>query len=282
MPPLEVFTTELSAARATVYVRLRGRAPDEGWSLAGEVRGPRCVTSQMLSARYELRDLGPGPTTLAGTVLLDPVGWSAALPAVYDVRVEVRQHGVRVEELATTLAIRWLDVRGDGIYRENRRVILRGIERAALESFDPAALRIGDLAVLRPRDEEGTAATDYGLLSIADGAATSAAVGIVVLPPDEFTAERLRAFPPNLLFACEADEPAVVPDSAQLVLANVDEAAAFAARWKNFTRPILAVRPTSVLPAAEVRAACDAFRRDLAPFGQFAGYLLRGDRDLGS
>jgi hypothetical protein len=39
--------------------------------------------------------------------------------------------------------------------------------------------------------------------------------------------------------------------------------------------PVLATRPLAApLELASARAACDALQRDLAPIGQFAGYIV--------
>ena len=62
---LDVFYGELTVHRACIYARLPRPAEDAGLTLAGQVRGPRCLHAQTLPLTSPLADLGPGPTLLA-------------------------------------------------------------------------------------------------------------------------------------------------------------------------------------------------------------------------
>jgi hypothetical protein len=83
---------------------------------------------------------------------------------------------------------------------------------------------------------------------------------------------------PNLLLAqpLASGEPALLHSWADLAWVAAEDV-------REFTRlasaidhiPIIAVRPLSApLPIDESRAACDRLQRDLAPIGQFAGYVV--------
>ena len=62
---LDVLYGDLTPNRACVYARLPRPADDAGLKLAGQVRGPRCLTAETLPLSATLVDLGPGPTLLA-------------------------------------------------------------------------------------------------------------------------------------------------------------------------------------------------------------------------
>src|SRR3954466_14150724 len=91
LPALDVFFGELTAHRAVVYARLARPADDRELTLAGQVRGPRCLHAQTLPASSTLVDLGPGPTLLTRAIVTEPVFWSVDLPAIYDVTVQLHR-----------------------------------------------------------------------------------------------------------------------------------------------------------------------------------------------
>jgi hypothetical protein len=115
-----------------------------------------------------------------------------------------------------------------------------------------------------------------------------AAVGIAVVAQGTDVSDAVRAAAPNLLFAQRAADFKSARPWAQLILADAasdpspsgrgqgegapDQLAMLA---KNSPLPILAQRrlpePQSLNAA---RAACDRLQADLAPLGDFAGYLV--------
>ena len=69
--------------------------------------------------------------------------------------------------------------------------------------------------------------------------------------------------------------PRAVPDWAQLAICSAVSIDFFAAAIRDCQLPVIAVRqisPNASIPQA--RAACDRLQFDLAPIGQFAGYLV--------
>ncbi len=73
----------------------------------------------------------------------------------------------------------------------------------------------------------------------------------------------------------DCSQPSTVAETTQIIFAEVTDLNNFATCAATFDRPIVAVRRLSQ-PAKieEQRAACDALQRDLAPFGDFAGYIV--------
>jgi hypothetical protein len=60
-----------------------------------------------------------------------------------------------------------------------------------------------------------------------------------------------------------------------VLLVRLDDLPALAKIADDIDLPILVSRPLdSPLPLDQARAACDALQRDLAPLGQFAGYIV--------
>ncbi|MEX2177011.1 MAG: hypothetical protein WD872_21795, partial [Pirellulaceae bacterium] len=107
--------------------------------------------------------------------------------------------------------------------------------------------------------------------------ALSPGVAIAIVPgelPADF--KRSQAAP-NVLLAQPVDpkDRASLAPWAQLAWVKADNLQAFADVTRTLEIPVVAVRPLGEpLPIAEARAACDTLQRDLAPLGQFAGYVV--------
>jgi hypothetical protein len=65
------------------------------------------------------------------------------------------------------------------------------------------------------------------------------------------------------------------PDDVRAALAQVHDVATFANWAGGLSRAVIAYRPlVETSDLATARAACDRLQRDLAPYGQFAGYIV--------
>jgi hypothetical protein len=284
---LDVFYGDLSSARAYVYARLPRSADDAGLTLSGHVRGPRCLHAQTLPAIFPLMDLGPGPTLLARAVVPEPTFWSPDLPAIYDVTVHVQHGSEIVASRHAEIGLKAFGVRGQDFFLEGKRVVLRGVRTSSTTATLPrdwhaaAAAFVADEADF----DHLTEASQWGALSVVaikidDQQAIKqirelaqfpavAIVAVVGSLPEGFSKVSLA---PNLLLAqfigAERVEPRPWADVLLVDAAN----ASLAARWP---RPVIVtrfLRERSDLPAA--RLACDALQRELAPSGQFAGYII--------
>src|SRR5215510_13429068 len=127
IPQLDVFYGDLTVNRGLVYARLA--VPEEGgpWSLAGQVRGPRCLSAQTLPVNSPVVDLGPGPTLLARATVSDPCFWSPDLPAIYDVTVNLLRGSEVVATERREIGLRALGIRGKYLALESKRWVLRGV-----------------------------------------------------------------------------------------------------------------------------------------------------------
>lgn len=293
---LEVFWSELSPNRAVVQAHLAGGGAVKGLSLRGIVRGPRCSRGSTLPATYRLVGQASGlPGRVeslphATAIITEPIFWSPDWPALYDVTVELRRDDRTIDQATRTIGLRPLAVGGKFLSYAAKTWILRGIWRQQVQPGEIAEFRAASAAVVANAESLDEPllqlASEEGVLIIAQlggqspGAqlarlARGAAVAVGVLPP-EFEHSGIPAAG-NILLAHRlvqgrAEPP---PDAARLVLAEVSDPATFATWAQSLSRAVVAFRP---LPqSAEVvssRAECDRLQRDLAPYGQFAGYIV--------
>src|SRR4029453_4761154 len=123
---LDVFYGELTVNRALVYARLP-RPEEEGWSLAGQVRGPRCLHAQTLPVSERYVDQGSGLTLVSRALVPDPCFWSPDLPAIYDVTVNLARGDEIIAPMRRELGLRMLGVRGRNLALAGKRWVLRGV-----------------------------------------------------------------------------------------------------------------------------------------------------------
>ena len=288
---LDVFHGDLTVNRAYVYARLARPADDAGLSLVGQVRGPRCKLAETLPVTSPLVDLGPGPTLLAQALVPDPVFWSPDLPAIYDVTVNLLRGTEIIATARREIGLRSLGIRGRNLFLNGKRWVLRAVSQEATTAQSPrdwhevqaAYINTGcSLRDLIEASECGTLALVHvvkdsvpaisHLRQLARFPAVAIAVIDAPLPPDF----RKSQVAPNLILA-----QLIRPDRetrhqwAELLIVCADRAGHIPEASIHGELPIIAARhyqPPADLPTA--RAACDALQRDLAPLGQFAGYVV--------
>jgi hypothetical protein len=292
LPSLDVFYGDLTANRAIVYARLP-RPPDgAGLSLVGTIRGPRCLHAETLPATSPLVDLGPGPTLLAQALVPEPCFWSPDLPAIYDVTINLRRGSDIIATARREIGLRSFGVRGRHMILDGKRWVLRGVLDGSTTAALPRQWQAAAVAcVTESTDHERLSeASQWGALTAvvvvgnaADIAARlrqlalypAVAIAIVQgrLPPDS----NPTSIAPNLLFAqpFSFQEEFAVQAWANLLYAETDNFNAMKSLAAATDLPLLAVRRlASPAPLDSARAACDTLQRDLAPLGQFAGYIV--------
>jgi hypothetical protein len=102
------------------------------------------------------------------------------------------------------------------------------------------------------------------------------AVAIAVIDCSDPLDESIEFAAPNVLLGRPFnDSDTTIPGWAKLVFAEVTSPQGFARRIAGMEQPVIAMRrsegPTDLV---EARMACDQLQRDLAPFGDFAGYMI--------
>lgn len=296
MESATAFLGTVTPQAARVYLRLPPGSCAESERLVGVVRGPYCDESRTLPAAFPLRYLGADPRPLATATLLDPTEWSPELPAWYEVEWERRNGPQVVDAGRLELAVRRLGAQRRSLFAGGERWVLRGAEPARGQ-IDWEAWRAAPLAILRPA--LGEAADDELLLREASRrgalvvpwwraagdamlsrlawAGRFPAVWLALLEESgDCDPQALRDAAPNLLLARRWTESGASLDWADLWFADASAVhAAGALRWEQ---PIVVMAPAPPLDGAPStgRAACERLQRDLAPLGDFAGYLVGG------
>jgi Glycosyl hydrolases family 2 len=303
---LDVFYGELTPARATVYARLEGMENTTGLSLSGVVCGPRCFYSKTLPATFRLHDAGPGPSLLAKSLVPDPSYWSPETPHIYDVTVELRKGTEIIASEVRQIGFKPLGISGRFFTWEGKPWVLRGVS-TRLGCFDAAhwhdrttcAVFAGwqdDETLLRSL--EGL--SSYGVLTwifvvaeikhsilrhwVSQLSRFPCVAGLVLLAKESsevFTPD-IFAAAPNLLIGCAGKGVTPTDSRGKFFWIRPD----YGRSLNDFStsdRPIVVVQELKPAMASwsrepfrleQARAACDKLQADLAPYGQFAGYIV--------
>ena len=289
---LEVFFGEATSSQARVYARLlRGNWPSQA-KLHGTISGPNCVYAQTLNATCRFVDRGRSDTVLAEAIVPDPCFWTPRLPFLYRVDLELRLGAEVLAETSRSFGIRPLGAKGKSLIMDSKRWVLRGAWRPMFsdQQVDEWHESESTMMIDDASDALVTEATKLGVL-LACRAGGSAAdvlgalrwmsrypsVGIAVLTG--VTASELKDVPKvgNLLRAnfVTAEQPLTAYPWTDVVIGEVDGPADFSLKMRSCAVPVIAARlQSNISSAADVRGECDRLQSDLAPHGDFAGYVV--------
>lgn len=300
----QIFFGEATDALARVYVSLP-QPVDGNLTLHGSITGPECAYARTLTATYALREMRSETTgderwllrerhtgeLFAHALISEPCFWTPDLPNQYRCEIELRDGAKSVASTTRIFGIRRLGASGTHLIFDAKRWVLRAISADEVRETSLAQWRDAFAAIMieRPDDEQCEAASRAGVLIVAalraagdrqdelQRVARHAAVGIAVLPDMPGDPEGLRSLRPNLLLAqyVHSGENVVPASWAHLLIVGVDDPAAFARRTIGVRLPVIAFRRAGPqTDIATARRLCDHLQRDLAPFGQYAGYLV--------
>lgn len=287
---LDVFYGDLTVARAYVYARLPRTADCDGLTIGGTIRGPRCLHAETLPISMPLVDLGPGPSLLARATIPDPVFWSPDLPAIYDMTVNLLRGSEIIGTTKRQIGLRALGVEGRNLLLEGKGFVLRGVFETSTTNKLPRDWRAATAAYVtsQPSDNQLEESSQWGAWAIVElpqsaAEAVAALLNLAHYPavaiaithgglPDGFAHQTIT---PNVLLAQYIDNSSQNAFPwAQLIAAPADPDLLRNLRAR-FDLPLVAVRKLHApLPISDARAACDALQRELAPIGQFAGYIV--------
>jgi hypothetical protein len=227
---------------------------------------------------------------LAGAVLADPCYWSPELPACYQVELELSAGSEVVQTIRRTWGMRHLGCRGRSFYWANRRWVLRGMAGSVVPAVAVHHWReLSAVMVVECPDDELCRETTVGgvvlaaAMSSTDGAITaqlrrlaqwpSVALAILDVPARIAVEEgpQWRHAAPNLLLAARLNrDESDLPQWARLAVVDESHPAV-----EYVAAPLIVSRRRHPFASIdEARAACDGLQRDMAPRGDFAGYLI--------
>jgi glycosyl hydrolase family 2 len=285
-----VFYGELSPSGASVYARLPRPQDGATWKLTGTIVGPRCLNARTLPATAYFCDLGAGPTVLSRATVLDPAYWSADLPSIYDLTIDLRVGDQVVATARRELGFKPLGVRGRNLAMQAKPWVLRGVCAASASEELPrhwhaaSAAFVGDQidARLAEASQRGAFAVvelrgtpDEILARLKHVAMFPAAIMAVVHGPMPRNFG-VHGVAPNVLLAQPLDAVREFSPQAwaNCVWAETDDARQLA-RLLAREQPVIAVRRLAEpVPVERARKACDELQRDFATIGQFAGYVV--------
>jgi hypothetical protein len=285
---LDLFYAEITASRAFVYARLPWPDKKQRWEIAGRVRGPFTTRGHTLPSNASFQSLGQGDDLLARAMVVDPCTWSPDAPNLYDVTVELRLNGEVQEAMTRKLGLRDLRPQTHHLFLDAKRFVLRGVHGDSFPT-DPATWSEAvAVRVTRTVDEAWLAAASaHGVMTVIRldetpdvdlqllrRIATFASAAMVVLPSPVNLPDEVRLAVPNLLLAqhCNGDQPLASWAHAAWIEANSPDE--FSRIVRDVALPVVVARPETFSSIGEARDACDRLQADLAPVGQFAGYVV--------
>jgi len=288
---LDIFYGELTVNRACIYARLPRPADDAGLRLTGSVTGPRCLGAHTLPTTAHFFDLGAGPTLLSRAWVIDPSYWSPDVPSIYDVQVDLRRGAQVVATARRELGFKALGARDRHFVLQGKHWVVRGVCASSATALLPREWHAASAAyVTDDMDARLAEASQRGAMAIVElrGQADQlvgrlrilamfpAAIMAVIHAqvPRQFG---MKGVAPNLLLAQPLDpiREFVVQPWAHAIWAESHDLSVLKDLQATSDRPLIAVRRlTTPLAVDQARAACDELQRDLAPIGQFAGYVV--------
>jgi hypothetical protein len=290
---LVLFFGDASDAAARVYAELPSmptQSRGHGTQLCGELVGPECRFAQTLSARIPLRDCGAGESLLAEAVVPDPCFWTPELPMMYRAKLGFKGQGSRDREAAVErwIGIRRLAVRGNALVLDQKRWVARAvrIERVGVDDLKAARDAWAGICAAAPDDEVCLEASRQGvplLVDLTGGVANLAdevrrlgqwpAVFSLLFNAKAAVDASIRAAARNVLFGVQlTNQNDASPSWAQVVFCDVDVAEDVAR--SDGQLPIVVCRRAAADGVRAARGACDQLQYDVAPLGDFAGFLV--------
>jgi hypothetical protein len=287
---LDVFYGELTPARAMVYARLEGLENTDGLSLGGFVRGPRCFYSKTLPATFRLQDAGPGPSLLAKSLVPDPCYWSPETPNIYDVTVELRRGQDVIASEVRQMGFKPLGIAGRFFTWEGKPWVMRGVSIPSSAGFSIAPWREHSATLvgsglpneqLREASEKGVLYFDIGHANCTETEYLSEAKRLARYPSVAIAnlclpTENVRKLMPNIIATCISDLRGIAKQILQGILVYRPRQQIELEALTALNVPLLVFRPAAKMnhSIGQARAACDKLQAELAPIGQFAGYIV--------
>jgi len=291
-----LFHTQADAHLGQVYVRLSADVDlqpywEAGWRISGELYGPQCSRAHTLPAKYALIDQGSGSTLVARANLPDPCFWSAEIPAIYQVTLQLTGPSQPVETQAI-FAMRSIPIKGrkffwntepwgikaisanrlrdcnfDQCREQSLALIVDGIDESLLEQ----ASQLGTWVIASVQGDEADICQQLAKL------ARWPAVCMAVINGTPSNHDRLRSAAPNLILGqwIRPDEDLLIAEWSQFIFSDFTTVEDFSRCLEGCSLPVVAVRSGNAMDSpSEALQACQALEEDLARTEELAGYAI--------
>jgi hypothetical protein len=265
--------------KAFVYIRL----PNDTTAVSGRVRGPFSAFATTLPGNFPLALVPGRDGPLAGAWVTDPCAWSPEQPLLYRVEYVLERRGHPAQHYAGEVAIRRLAPRGKHLFFSGKRWVLRAVDAqrwpGEVENWKDQA---SGVVVSRIDAEQAQAAATHGLVlvrRIADwsdpeldtlAACTAVCIALIECEPPIDVATRW----PNILRAQQLRITDDLQPWAQLAWVSSDDTEVVRQANLRLEVPIVVERSPTGSSLGEARSLIDQLQADLAPIGQFAGYVV--------
>jgi hypothetical protein len=289
---LELFYGDANECVASVYARLNIAPDASDYSLSGTITGPYNDYSQTLVCTISFSDQGPGESVLAKATVPDPCFWSPDSPSWYEVVVELRRDGEAVDSATREFGIRNFGRRGKDLFFNGRRWVCRGATKQWVkDAEDLSQWRDNSMVMFatQPSDSLCAATSRKGVFLVpllvgaeeVRRAARWASVGMAMIfddPKWPADADKLTRTALNVLIGQinHSREPITPASWSSAVLSFTAESYRKLAATCDL--PVLAwgrydeEKPENT--CAEKRRECEQLQAELAPYGDFAGYIV--------
>lgn len=290
---LDMFVGKTTASVADIYVRLENSHAH--YRLSGQITGPVCSLAKTLRSTFSIKDLGPGESMLATARIIDPCYWTSRNPMMYQAQVQlVGPDNSIVDNVTTEFGIRDLECRSTSFYWDSRRWVLRAVEHPSDSSEEAAAIcrdLSAALAVTEVTEQIGQWSARHGVVlsvwvdsearltpGVQRRLASIPSVAFCVLPAN-VPSDKIHT-PTNVLYGHRlTPQDSNLQSWAQFVVVRVEHVEVLLEEVHAFALPVVVERvvdaATSRLTLEEKRRAVDHLQREVAPWGDFAGYVVR-------
>lgn len=260
---LQIQSSEQTAGKAVINIRQDGRSS----GITGTLRGPFCRYSRTLPSTIVIRE---GVATV-----VDPCYWTPRLPFRYELKVDVESDaGTVCHEFMW--GIRWCVPHQSNLLIDGKGFVIRGVEGVGVELDleEYRSLSCCLWATNRLESSVYEAASEVGILIVDtdlqpyDGVRSTASVALQpcvhVLQCQGVQTDALQL----------NSESSSASEQRSSIYLRSESLIKDSPKQKQEPIPVLAERQIAKTSLSDMRRACDTLQRDLAGFGQFAGYLI--------
>jgi hypothetical protein len=268
--------------------------------LAGTLYGPLCDFARTLPSEYAVKahKIAPSGTMIARVLVTEPCYWTRDLPFQYKLSLQWRDPAGRSCQAEQMVGMRRLSPRGESLFWDSKRVVLRGAAIKALRKDMVDEIRAAGTALIAPfpSAEQCDLADRSGISLIADLRDDSIdfdehlmrlsgrpCVTMLLIHGGQIRECDLSLIAPQVNIACAVypdDFPRFcddwsVPPWCNIVLVELESKPLPPEALPLWKRPVIALRSGVPFPDFhEARAACDRLQADLAPEFNLAGYFV--------